>query len=268
MTPAPLVDASAPLDVALVVSESAARLDYLLTGDGERGRAYELAGAVASHPDGAAATRLRDEGVPTEGIDIEAFYDRRDAPLTDRDVRRAYDGRVADALASFDPDLVVCSGYRFVLTDPVLDRFAPRLVSAHHADLTLRDGDGEPLYPGLRAVRDALRDGRAETRETTHVVTSAVDRGPPLVRSRPFAVHERLVDDALAASADDAFDAYVYAHREWMLRAGGGPTLAKTIELVADGRVELGDGDGEVLVDGDPGPYPMGDGSRSGRPDA
>jgi hypothetical protein len=79
-------------------------------------------------------------------------------------------------------------------------------------------------------------------------VTPAVDRGPPLVRSRPFPVHEDLVASALERDAADVLDAYVYAHREWMLRAGGGPTLETTLELI---------------VDGEPGPYSRGETPRT-----
>ncbi len=255
------VDASPPLDVALLVSESGARASHLFETDSE---AYNVVGAVASHPDGEATRLLESEGVPTETIPIEAFYERRGADLTDMTVRHEYDERVAETLAGFDPDLVACAGYRFVLTGPVLDRFAPGLISVHHADLTLRDSDGEPLYPGLHAVREALLDGRTRTRETAHVVTDAVDGGPPLVVSRPFEVNDALVRETTTQDADDAFDAYVYAHREWMMRAGGGPTLAQAIELLAAGRVDIRDG--ALSVDGESGPYRMGETTHAREP--
>lgn len=183
--------------------------------------------------------------------------------MSDRDYRPEYDERIAAALAEFDPDLVVCSGYRFILTEPVLDRFAPQIISAHHADLTIRE-DGEPKYPGLRATRAAILDGQSVTRETTHVVTPEVDHGPPLVCSRPFPVHEDLVEGALDAESEGLLDAYVYAHREWMMQAGGGPTLATTVELIAEGRVELRDG--RAYVDGEPGPYRRGETTRAKPP--
>lgn len=253
-----LADLEAPLSVVLVLSESAARLDGLLEAAATTSD-YHIVGAVASHPGSEAVERASDAGIPVETLDIEAFYDERDAPLEDRTVRRAYDEHLASALTALNPDIVACVGYRFVLTEPVLDRFAPRILSAHHADLTIRD-EGEPLYPGLRAVRQALRDGRAKTHETVHVVTGEVDSGPPLVVSRPFPVNEELVGDAREREAEDVFDAYVYAHREWMRRVAGGPTLARTLSLLAEGRVRLSDD--EVIVDGSPGPLRMGSESR------
>lgn len=249
------VDASPPLDVAVLLSESAARLGYLLDA-GEYNEAYDVVAAVASHPDGEAVQRTAEHGLPTATVDIEAFYEDRAAPIDDMSVRQEYDRRVAATLDRFDPDLVVCSGYRFVLTEPVLEGYAPGLISVHHADLTLRDEDGEPLYPGLCAVEDALLDGRTRTRETVHVVTEALDRGPPLAVSRPFEVNEALVDYG-REKRDDVFDAYVYAHREWMMGAGGGPTLVRAVELLAEDRVSLRDG--RIYVDGDPGPDRMGE---------
>jgi len=253
----PLVDAPSPLSVAVLVSESDVRLRSLLSGDPD-GR-YELAGAVASHPDCDAVETLRDDGVPVAVEDIEAFYAARDLPLSEREVRPAYDERVSAALDRFDPDVVVCSGYRFVLTDPVLEQYAPRIISAHHADLTVRE-NGEPKYPGLHATRDAILDGQSVTRETTHLVTPAVDRGPPLVCSRPFPIHGDLVSSARESGDENVLDAYVYAHREWMLRAGGGPTLETAVKLIADGRVQLGDDC--VHIDGEPGPLRRGEQPR------
>lgn len=253
----PLVAAEDPIRVAVAVSTGAERLRYLLEHDSNRGDGYELVGGFANAADSPAADLLAAHDVPVRRLDIHSFCEERGAGLNDDSAREAFDRRMAEALDEFDPDLVVLCGYLHVVTAPVLDRFFPRIVNSHHADLTVRDGSGEPVYTGLESVRDALRAGEPTTRETTHVVTEAVDRGPPIARSPPFSVHRDLVESALAQDADDVFDAYAYAHRQWMIRAGGGPTLAKTIELVADGRVTY-DGN-EVAVDGEPGVYDLDD---------
>lgn len=254
----PLVAASRPVEVAIVTSKSDTRLRYLLEDDPKRGTAYDIVCGFANYADSAAADRLEDHDVPVERRDIHEFYEERGADLANMDVRAEFDARTAEILSSYDPDLIVLSGYLHILTASVLDRFFPRIVNIHHADMTIRDESGEPVYTGLRSVEDAIRNGEPATRETTHVVTEAVDRGPLLVRSRPFDVHRELARSALDRGADDVFDAYVYAHRKWMLREGGGRTLAKTIELLADGRVTL-DG-GETEIDGQPGFYQLGSG--------
>lgn len=262
------VDADRPLRVAVLASKGDARLRHLLEDDPHRDGAYELVGGFVNVDESPAADLLAAHGVPVETRDVRAFYEERDAPLGDMDVRREFDARTAETLETYDPDLLVLSGYLHVVTGAILDRFFPRVVSAHHSDLTVRDESGVPVYAGLDAVEDAVRAGEASTHETVHLVTEAVDRGPVVARSPPFPVHRRLVADARERDAADVFDAYVYAHREWMLREGGGPTLAKTIELVADGRVTVDPDDVVVRVDGRRSYYQVGEGVvDAGTPD-
>lgn len=256
----PLVDVDRPVRVAVLTSLADARLRHLLEADPNYGVTYELVGGVVNVEDSAAADLLAGHDVPVEVRDIHAFYEEQGAPLTDVDVRQEFDAGIAETLGSYDPDLVVLSGYLHVVTAPVLDRFFPRIVNVHHGDLTVRDEAGVPVYTGLDAVEDALRAGEAGTHETTHLVTEAVDRGPIVARSRPFTVHRGLVAAARERGDDDVLSAYVYAHREWMIREGGGPTLEKTIELVADGRVTYDPDEEATRIDGRRGYYQLGEG--------
>lgn len=254
----PLVDATKPLDVALMTSRGGPRLRYLLEDDENRGDAYEIVCCVVNDADADADERLEAHGVPVEVHDIYDFYDERGAELSDMDVRAAFDERLVEAVDTYGPDLVVCSSYLHVLTKPFLERFFPRILNAHHADLTVRDETGTPVYTGLRAVEDAIHDGEPATRETVHVATETVDTGPIVARSRPYEVHRDLVADAMARGDEETLSAYVFAHRRWMLEEGGGPTLAKAIELVADGRVTYESG--ETYLDGERGYYQLGRG--------
>lgn len=256
----PLVDADQPIRVAVLASKGDARLRHLLEEDPNHGDSYELVGGVVNVADSAATDVLDAHDVPVAERDIHAFYDERDAPLDDMAVRREFDAGSVEVLAEYVPDLVVLAGYLHLVTAPILDRYFPRLVNCHHGDLTIRDESGEPVYAGLDAVGDALRAGESATRETTLLATAAVDRGPIVARSRPFAVHRDLVDDALDADADDVFSAYRYAHRQWMIREGGGPTLARTLDLIAHGRVAYDPVEGTVRVDDRRGFYQLGRG--------
>lgn len=259
--PEPLVDADRPIRVAALVSKGAARLRYLLEEDSNRGESYELVGGVVNVADSAATDVLEAHDVPVAERDIHDFYDERDAALDDMAVRREFDAGTREVLVEYEPDLVVLAGYLHLVTGPILDRYFPRIVNCHHGDLTVRDESGEPVYAGLDAVEDALRAGEAATRETTLLATAAVDRGPIVARSRPFAVHRDLVEDALEHDADDVLSAYRYAHRQWMIRAGGGPTLARTIDLIADGRVAYDPTEETVYVDSSQGFYQQGHGA-------
>lgn len=258
----PLVDASPPLRVAAMTSTDGPRLRYLLEDDPNRGSTYEIVCGVVNDADADADERLERHDVPVERHDIHEFYDERDAELGDMDVRRTFDRRLAATVADHEPDLVVLVGYLHILTDAFLERFYPRILNCHHGDLTVRDASGRPVYGGLRAVEEAIRSGEAATHETVHVATESVDAGPIVARSPPFEINRALVDSALARGDDATLDAYTYAHRRWTAAAGGGPTLATALELVADGRVTWAGG--ETYVDGVPGFFQVGAGVQAG----
>jgi len=248
-----LFDGDRPLRVAALFSGGASGVRYLREHDPNHGDAYEVVGAVASDPDADGVEHLRDAGVEVVVRDLRAFYADRDADTGDMDVRAEFDAGTADRIADFDPDLVVLSGYMWILTAPVLERYP--VLNVHPADL-LVTADGERAYTGADAVYDAVTDGREHTRSSVHVVTAAVDDGPVLVRSRPLPVATDLVADLRAAGADDAVRSYADAHQEWMKWAADGPALATALDLVAAGDVELHD-DGATVA-GAPAPYDLG----------
>src|SRR4029079_5531074 len=78
-------------------------------------------------------------------------------------------------------DVVLLAGYLLILTSPMLDAFAGRIINVHQSDLFQRTPEGHVRSPGLRAVRDAIRAGETETRATAHIVTGDLDEGPVLV---------------------------------------------------------------------------------------
>lgn len=241
-----------PLRIALLFSHRAPGLEHLLS-DPNRGRLWELSVALTSEE---ALPELRrpfaEAGIPFAAHPIRPFYRWLDEPLRDRDVRAVYDRATVDLLAPFRPDVVVLSSYLYLLTAPMLGAYPDRILNVHHADLTQRDGQGNPRYPGLRAVRDAIFAGESQTRATVHFVTEEVDRGPLLLRSWPFAAAP-LAAEARAWGAFDILKAYAFAHQEWMLRAAWGPLISCALELVAAGRVTVEGG--LARVDAEPGPW-------------
>lgn len=245
-------DADRPLRVAALFSGGASGVRYLL----ETGGDWEVVGAVASDPDASGIDPLRDAGVDVMVRDLRAFYDERDAETGDMDLRREFDRGTREHVDSLDPgpDLVLLSGYTWIVTAPLVDAYP--VLNVHPGDLAVEAG-GERAYTGLDPVTDAVEAGDRATRSTVHFVTTAVDAGPILVRSRPLPVHRDMVADLRAAGAHDAVEDYVDVHQEWMKYAGDGPALATALELVAAGRVAR-DGD-TVRIDGEPGFYDLGD---------
>jgi hypothetical protein len=92
---------------------------------------------------------------------------------------------------------------------------------------------------GLTAVSDAIFAGERETRATAHWVTDEVDRGTPILRSRPFPVAP-LAQSARARGDLRMLKAYAFAHQEWMLHEAWGQLLRGVTRLVATRRIALG----------------------------
>ncbi len=214
--------------VAVLCSRRAPGLTELLREAATASR-WTLAGVVTSDPDCRDLPLLERAGVPAAVHDIRAFCRARGAPLGDLGVRAEYDHLTADLLGAIGVDLVVLCGYLHIVTAPLLAGYPGRIINIHDSDLTLTDAAGRPRYRGLRSTRDAILAGEPETRSTVHVVTEAVDFGPPLLRSEPFPVHRPAVADLRGLKA------CVYAQREWMMRASWGRLLAEAIGRFAEG---------------------------------
>ncbi|WIK85195.1 phosphoribosylglycinamide formyltransferase [Pseudoglutamicibacter albus] len=99
----------------------------------------------------------------------------------DYDARAEWDAALASAVAGFEPDVVVCSGFMRILGAAFLDRFGDRTVNTHPALL--------PSFPGAHGVRDALAYGVKVTGCTVHWVDAGVDTGP-IIAQRAVEVRE------------------------------------------------------------------------------
>jgi phosphoribosylglycinamide formyltransferase-1 len=222
--------------VVVLCSHRAPGLVEALAQDPNRGLLYDVVAVVSSEDKCADSAALERLGISVVQNDIRGFCRERRAQLSDHRVRQEYDAATLQVLALFAPDLILCCGYLYVLSDLFLQSYAGPIVNLHHSDLCVQTQDGGPNYPGLRAVRDAVIAGAAETRSTAHLVTSAVDAGPPLVRTWAFPISP-LVAQARGWGAIDILKAYAYAHQEWMLRASWPALIARTIELFAMDRI-------------------------------
>lgn len=233
-----------PFRVALLASWRADGLDGLFAGEG----GYEVVAGVVTEPGSPAASFLS-RRVPWVLRDLRGFCLRRKVPLSDPGARRTFDAQTAEWLRTLRPDLIVLCGYGYRLTERLLDTWPNRVIGMHDADLRLRNAEGGPRYPGLRAVRDAICAGESETRSTVYLLTPEIDAGPPLLVSGPCPV----CLPAHARSSDDGIGTYVAVHRERMIKDCWGPLLRKTMELFAEERLQV-TADGRAFVDGRPAP--------------
>ena len=215
--------------IALLCSRRCPGLTSLIRG--HRRRQFDLVGCLVTDGEFADRERLEAVRVPVMHHPIRPFYAARRAPLSDLSLRPDYDRRTVDFLALQRPDVLLLSSYLYLLTGPVLEAYPDRIVNVHGSDMARLGPDGRPLYPGLDAVRDAIRAGEKETRATAHIVTERLDDGPILLRSRPFPVAP-FVGELRRTGNLRAVHAYAFAHQEWMLEAAWGPLLTGAIALV------------------------------------
>lgn len=148
----------------------AVRIVVLASGSGSTLQAIldapELAGTVV-----AAGTDVR--GCPAmhraEAAGITTFA----VAMRDHPDRNAWNAALADAIAAYQPDLVVLAGFMRVLAPQVVHRF--RIVNTHPALL--------PEFPGAHAIRDALAAGVDKSGVTVHWVDEGVDTGPVIAQA-------------------------------------------------------------------------------------
>lgn len=243
------------LRVAVFFSGGASGFQYLAEYDPNFGELYEVVGGFTSDPDAPGLEAFEEADIPIESHDIETFYEEREASLTDLEVREEYDAATAQRIEAFEPDLILLSGYMWILTEPLTETYP--IINVHPADLTIEDEDGDRRYVGADPVHDAIVDGEPTTRSSVHFVTREVDAGSILVRSKPHRVHRELVDDLMEYGSTAGVREYANAHQEWMKWEGDGPAIAAALELIGDGRVAYANG--TVTIDGEPGPLDLGD---------
>jgi phosphoribosylglycinamide formyltransferase-1 len=89
--------------------------------------------------------------------------------------RSGWDEAMTEAVAAYEPDLVVSAGFLKLLGPAFLGRFDGRVVNSHPALL--------PAFPGMHGVREALAYGVKITGCTLFVVDAGVDSGPILAQA-------------------------------------------------------------------------------------
>lgn len=183
-----------------------ARLVVLASGTGSL-LASLLESAVGDYPARVVAVGA-DRVCPALDVAAAASIPCFQVRLGDHGDRAAWDSALTEAVAQYQPDLVVSAGFMKILGQQFLSTFQGRVVNTHPALL--------PAFPGAHAVPDAIEYGVRVSGCTVHLVDSGVDTGPILaqeavpVRDDDTAetLHERIKDverrllvDVLAALA-------------------------------------------------------------------
>lgn len=124
---------------------------------------FIICAVICDSPDAHALIRAQSQGVPTAVVAPAEFAGRDE-----------WNTGVADTIAAFEPDWIVCAGFMRILGDATVQRFAGRIINSHPALL--------PSFAGAHGVRDALAYGVKITGCTIHLVDAGVDTGPIIVQ--------------------------------------------------------------------------------------
>jgi phosphoribosylglycinamide formyltransferase-1 len=141
----------------VLVSGTGTTLQALLDASADPAWGAQVVAVGADRPGTRGEKRASDRGIPTFVL-----------PVADFPSREAWDAALADAVAGYEPTLVVSAGFMKLVSQAFLDRFP--MVNTHPALL--------PSFPGMHGARDALEHGVKVTGCTLFLVDSGVDTGP------------------------------------------------------------------------------------------
>ena len=137
----------------MLVSGEGSNLQALIDAC-QQGRINATLSAVFSNKAAAyGLERARLAGIPAHALDVKAYRDRAE-----------FDVALADAIDTFQPDLVVLAGYMRIL------------INIHPSLL--------PKYPGLHTHRQAIENQDAEHGTSVHFVTEELDGGPVILQAK------------------------------------------------------------------------------------
>ncbi|PWT72542.1 MAG: phosphoribosylglycinamide formyltransferase [Proteobacteria bacterium] len=147
------------------------RIVILISGRGSNMQALlearlpaEIAAVISNVPTAKGLQVARTHGVRTEVVDHGTFADRN-----------SFDEALAQAVARYEPDIVVLAGFMRILTGVFLQTFEGRLLNIHPSLL--------PAFAGTHTHRRALQQGVKIHGCTVHFVTAALDGGPIVVQA-------------------------------------------------------------------------------------
>jgi phosphoribosylglycinamide formyltransferase 1 len=156
------------LRVAVLASGEGTTLEGLATALAAEPGPVEIALVVSNRPGARVLERARRLGLPTVVVeragDLEAWASRLTAEL--------------DAHGT---QLVVLAGFLAILPPSWVERWRGRAINLHPSLLPRYGGRG--MY-GLRVHAAVLAAGERETGATVHLVTGAIDGGPPIAQER------------------------------------------------------------------------------------
>ncbi|GIX34186.1 MAG: phosphoribosylglycinamide formyltransferase [Lysobacterales bacterium] len=156
---------SATLSLAVLVSGRGSNLQAIIDACRSGRLRAKILAVLSDRIEAEGLRRAEAAGIPTIALAPRGYPSRR-----------AYDEALFARISSFAPELVVLAGFMRVLSAPVVEAWAGRMINIHPSLL--------PKYPGLQTHRRAIEAGDREHGASVHFVSAEVDAGPVIARVR------------------------------------------------------------------------------------
>lgn len=155
--PSPAADPS-PVPIVVLLSGTGSLLQAVLDAAQDPAYGVRVVAVGADRAGVAGLDKARAAGVPTFVCRVKDYPDRA-----------AWDAALTEAVAAYEPVLVVSAGFLKIVGERFLAAFGGRYLNSHNALL--------PSFPGIHGPRDALDYGVKVAGATLFVVDAGVDTG-------------------------------------------------------------------------------------------
>jgi phosphoribosylglycinamide formyltransferase 1 len=151
-----------------------ARLVVLISGTGTN-----LAALLDACQDAAYGAEVVAVGADRDGIEGLVRAEKAAVPTFVRSVkefatRDGWDRSLTDAIAPYEPDLIISAGFLKLVGEAFLGAYGDRYINTHNALL--------PSFPGMHGPREAFAYGVKLAGATLFLVDRGVDTGPILAQ--------------------------------------------------------------------------------------
>lgn len=201
-----------PLRVLVMVSGGGTNLQAIIdrVKDGTITNT-EIVGVISNNKNAYALTRAEENRIPSLCISPKDF-----------ETREIFNGKLLEAVESFEPDLVVLAGFLVVIPPEMIRKYENRMINIHPSLIPSFCGKG---YYGLKVHEAALARGVKVVGATVHFVDEGTDTGPIILQK---AVEVQQGD------TPEVLQRRVMEQAEWKI-------LPKAIDLIANGKVRVVD---------------------------
>ena len=206
------------LKIAVLVSGGGTNLQAIMDAiDNGTITNTEIAVVISNNKNAYALERAKNHGVEAICISPKDYENRAD-----------FNEDFLNRLNSYNVDLVVLAGFLVVLPEKMIETYRNRIINIHPSLIPSFCGKG---FYGLAVHEGALARGVKVTGATVHFVDEGTDTGP-IILQKAVEVQE---DDT-----PEVLQRRVMEQAEWVI-------LPQAIDLIANGRVEVADGQVYIL---------------------